>query len=171
MKNLLRKIFFWNDEAKGAFFGLTLFFTLPWLLLVWIFHNGRIPLAWLIWLVTGTLWDVSAVAIPIGVTLLCFLYALFLGWHGSGRHVHWHLKPQKADVFGYLAIIAASGAIFVLYVILMNLRFETAYTLREHEIYETDIAQRLGIYGNAWGWFTLLGLVLWISAYLPVVKS
>ncbi len=166
IKRLLRKIFFWDEPAKGAFFGLTLFFTLPWLLLVWIFHNGRIPLAWLIWLVTGTLWDVSAVAIPIGVTLLCFLYALFLGWHGSGRHVHWHLKPQKADVFGYLAIIAASGAIFVLYVILMNLRFETAYTLREHEIYDTDIAQRLGIYGNAWGWFALLGLVLWISAYL-----
>ena len=115
MKRLLIKIFFWDEPAKGAFFGLTLFFTLPWLLLVWIFHNGRIPLAWLIWLVTGTLWDVSAVAIPIGVTLLCFLYALFLGWHGSGRHVHWHLKPQKADVFGYLAIIAASGAIFVLY--------------------------------------------------------
>ena len=29
MKRLLRKIFFWDEPAKGAFFGLTLLFTLP----------------------------------------------------------------------------------------------------------------------------------------------
>ncbi|MBQ7650223.1 MAG: hypothetical protein IJS15_04645, partial [Victivallales bacterium] len=29
MKRLLRKIVFWDEPAKGAFFGLTLLFTLP----------------------------------------------------------------------------------------------------------------------------------------------
>ena len=48
MKHLLRKIFFWDAPAQGAFFGVTLLLTLPWFLLVWVFHNGRIPFA--LWL-------------------------------------------------------------------------------------------------------------------------
>ncbi len=33
MKPLLRKIFFWDEPAQGAFFGLTLLFSLPWLII------------------------------------------------------------------------------------------------------------------------------------------
>ena len=171
MRHFLRKIFFWDAPAQGAFFGLTLLFTLPWFLLVWIFHNDRLPCALNLWLFTGKLWDVSAVVIPAVLSLLCIVYALFLCRRGGGRRWRFRFNDKTSGVCFVLALVASFGVGCVLYVILTNLRMEVAYTLREHELWDTDLAKRLGIYGNGWAWFTLAGVALAIAAYLLMGKS
>ena len=37
MKRLLRKLFFWDEPAQGAFFGLTTFWVCSWLVFTWIY--------------------------------------------------------------------------------------------------------------------------------------
>ncbi len=166
IRQLFCKYFFMDDHAKGALFGLTMLFTVPWFMLVWLFHDSRILCGLWVWTITGNFWEKPAVMVPAVLALLCFLYALFLCWNGCARRVGWHLKPQKTDLFLYLGMACAFGAGFVIYVILVTLRLETAYTLREHQMWDTGIPQALGLYGNAWFFFALIGLVFYIAAYL-----
>ena len=171
MKHLLRKIFFWDAPAQGAFFGLTLLFTLPWFLLVWVFHNDRIPFALHLWLFTGNLWDASVVVVPAILALVVFVYALFLGWHGGGRRWRFRFNNRTSGVCFVLALVASFGAGWVVEIILTNLRMELAYTSREHELWDTEVAKWLGIYDNGWAWFTLAGVALIIAAYLLLGKG
>ena len=171
MMRLLRNIFFLDAPEKGAFFGLTLVFTLPWFLLVWLFHDSRILCGLWVWTITGNFWENPAVMAPTVLAVICFLYAIFLCWNGRARRVGWHLKPQKGDLFLYMAIACAFAAGFVLYVILVTLRLETAFTFRELQMWYTGIPQALGLYGNAWFFFALIGLAFYIASYLLLGKG
>ena len=171
MWQFLRKIFFWDAPAQGAFFGVTLVFTLPWFLLVWIFHSDRIPIALNLWLFTGNLWDATAVVVPAILALVVFVYALFLMWHGGGRRWHFRFNNRTSSMCIVLALAASFGAGWVVEIIWTNLRMELAYTSREHELWDTDVAKWLGLYGNDWAWFTLAGVTLIIAAYLLLGKS
>lgn len=61
-------------------------------------------------------------------------------------------------------------AVFIFLVIIKTLYAGTAYTLYEHTCRDTDIADRIGLHGNGWGWFAFAGIMLWATSYLLIGK-
>ncbi len=77
MKQLLHKIFFWEESAKGAHFGLTLFFAVPWIILS-ILYLVFCPLFFHAQQKNPALWLMMVVS---GIGVLSLIYSVFLLIH------------------------------------------------------------------------------------------
>ena len=77
MKQLLRRIFFWDESAKGAHFGLTLFFVVPWIVLS-ILYLVFCPLFFHAQQKNSALWLMMVVS---GIGVLSLIYSVFLLIH------------------------------------------------------------------------------------------
>ena len=170
MKRLIREILFWDSPAQGAFFGLTLLFSVPWFWLVWIFRNNDTILN--LW-ISGFSADLLVKcfgAIPIFILLLILIYAAFLCARISPQA--WRNPNHRAKRYLTAAggLLSLSCAAFIFWVIIKTLYAETAYTLYEHACRDTDIADRIGLHGNGWGWFAFAGMMLWATSYFLIGK-
>ena len=97
MKQLLRKIFFWDESAKGAHFGLTLFFVVPWIVLSILylvfcplfFHaQQKNPALWLMMVVSG----IGILSLIYSVFLL--IHILIVNRHGLLKKLPWGMLIQ-----------------------------------------------------------------------------
>lgn len=77
MKQLFRRIFFWDESAKGAHFGLTLFFVVPWIILS-ILYLVFCPLFFHAQQKNPALWLMMVVS---GIGVLSLIYSVFLLIH------------------------------------------------------------------------------------------
>ena len=77
MKQLLRRIFFWDESAQGAHFGLTLFFVVPWIVLS-ILYLVFCPLFCHAQQKNAALWLMMVVS---GIGVLSLIYSVFLLIH------------------------------------------------------------------------------------------
>jgi hypothetical protein len=97
MKQLLRRMFFWDESAKGAHFGLTLFFLVPWIWLTLMYviiyplffitqhKDAALSLFVLISLF-------ALLTLAYGVALL--LHFIFVNSHGLLKKLPWGMLIQ-----------------------------------------------------------------------------
>ena len=97
MKQLLRRIFFWDESAKGAHFGMTLFFLVPWIWLTLMYiiiyplffitqhKDAALSLFVLISLF-------ALLTLAYGVALL--LHFIFVNSHGLLKKLPWGMLIQ-----------------------------------------------------------------------------
>ncbi|MCR4573434.1 MAG: hypothetical protein K5787_06675 [Lentisphaeria bacterium] len=97
MKQLFRRIFFWDESAKGAHFGLTLFFVVPWIILSILylvfcplfFHaQQKNPALWLMMVVSG----IGVLSLIYSVFLL--IHILIVNSHGLLKKLPWGMLIQ-----------------------------------------------------------------------------
>lgn len=170
MKHLLRKVFFVDEPAQGAFFGWTLLFTMPWFWLVWIFRNNdTIRNLWIFDFPSTFLLN-SLDACSAFVALVLLIYAVFLCTRISPQAWRNPNYRGKRCLTAVGAFLLAACVAFVFWVIIKTLISEAAYTYREHFYRDTDISDKLGIHGNGWGWFALAGVAMLVAAYFLIGK-
>ena len=103
MKQLLRRMFFWDKSPQGAHFGLTLFFLVPWIgltLIVFLFYplfcisqcNVILPLR-LFALSIGFAWLIGAYIVFLLIRLL------FVNRHGLFKKIPWGMLIQGVVLF------------------------------------------------------------------------
>ncbi len=168
MKKLLSKIFFLDAPAQGVFFWLTLFFTLPWFLLVWFFHSSRVPLSLFVFASEGRMNGTAcAFFVPLGMMLLLCVDALFLCVQLLPKL--WQaVKTRRFAplLYGVGAVLALCGGVFVLVKLLVNLFKCCGLFISDWSMPKIDFVHQLG-----WGWVMLAGLILLLVAYLLMGKT
>jgi len=97
MKQLLRRIFFWDESAQGAHFGLTLFFVVPWIVLSILYlvfcplfchAQQKNPALWLMMVVSG----IGVLSLIYSVSLL--IHILIVNRHGLLTKLPWGMLIQ-----------------------------------------------------------------------------
>ncbi len=97
MKQLLRRIFFWDESAQGAHFGLTLFFVVPWIVLSILYlvfcplfchAQQKNPALWLMMVVSG----IGVLSLIYSVFLL--IHILIVNRHGLLTKLPWGMLIQ-----------------------------------------------------------------------------
>ena len=169
MKKLLSRIFFLDAPAQGVFFFLTLLFTLPWFLLVWLFHCSRVPLSLFVFATEGgRVGTAYAFIVPLCMVLLFCADALFLCLRLLPELWRVVKKRRFAPLlYGVGAVLALCGGVFVLMKLLVNLfKCLSLFFPFWNMPPEMGFVQQLG-----WGWFALIGLVLLLGAYLLMGKT
>ena len=123
MKKLLSRIFFLDAPEQGLFFFVTLLFTLPWFLLVWLFHSSRVPLSLFVFATEGRRAGTAyAFIVPLVIVLLFCADALFLCVRLLSKL--WRAKKTRRVaplLYGVGALLALSGGVVVLVKLLVNL--------------------------------------------------